>query len=65
MAEKRRQDWVGGFHLGMSRIVWDDLWGLRRAATKVRLRREFEATVARFGADVGDLAPYRVHRRMP
>ena len=24
--EKQRQDWVCGFKLGMSRIVWDDLW---------------------------------------
>jgi hypothetical protein len=62
MAEKQRHDWVCGFHLGMSRVVWDDLWGIRRQRTKARLRREFEATVARFGTDVGDLAPYRVHR---
>ena len=26
-AEKQRQDWVCGFKLGMSRIVWDDFWG--------------------------------------
>ncbi|HEX4685591.1 MAG TPA: hypothetical protein VH228_02340 [Nocardioides sp.] len=62
MAEKHRQDWVCGFHLGMSRVVWDDLWGLRRQRTKARLRREFDASVARFGTDVGDLAPYRVRR---
>jgi len=47
----------------MSRIVWDDLWGLRRERTKIRLRREYAATVARYGTDISDLAPYRVHRR--
>lgn len=62
MAEKRRQDWVCGFQLGMSRVVWDDLWGIRRERTKARLRREFGATVERFGTDLGDLTPYRVHR---
>jgi hypothetical protein len=62
MAEKRRQDWVCGFHLGMSRVVWNDLWGLRRERTKARLLREFNATAARFGSDIGDLAPYRVQR---
>jgi hypothetical protein len=63
MAEKYRQDWVCGFQLGMSRIVWDDLWGLRRERTKIRLRREYAGTVARYGTDISDLAPYRVHRR--
>ena len=64
MAEKQRQDWVCGFHLGMSRVVWDELWGIRRERTKARLRREFEATVARFGTDISDLAPYHVHRQV-
>jgi hypothetical protein len=63
MAEKHRQDWVCGFQLGMSRIVWDDLWGLRRERTKKRLRREYAATVARYGTDISDLAPYLVRRR--
>jgi hypothetical protein len=62
LAEKQRQDWVCGFHLGMSRVVWDELWGLRRQRTKARLRREFDATVARYGTDISDLAPYRVRR---
>jgi hypothetical protein len=62
MAEKHRQDWVCGFHLGMSRVVWDDLFGLRRERTKARLRREYATTVATFGSDIADLGPYRVRR---
>ena len=25
--EKQRQDWLLGYHLGMSRLIWADLWG--------------------------------------
>jgi hypothetical protein len=60
--EKRRQDWVCGFHLGMSRVTWDELWGVQRERLKVRLRREYDATVARFGVSIDDLAPYVVRR---
>jgi hypothetical protein len=62
MREKGRQDWVCGFGLGMSRVVWSDLWPPCRELTKIRLRREFEATVARLGTDIADLAPYIVAR---
>ncbi len=61
--EKRRQDWVCGFHLGMSRITWPELWGRRRELTKQRLRREYDATTARYGTAIDDLAPYIVQRR--
>jgi hypothetical protein len=63
--EKKRQDWVCGFKLGMSRIVWADFWGPARERAKQRLLREFLDTRARFGDDVADLAPYviRGHRR--
>jgi hypothetical protein len=61
--EKRRQDWVCGFHLGMSRLTWSELWGAERERTKVRLRREYAATVARYGTSIDDLAPYIVARR--
>jgi hypothetical protein len=61
--EKRRQDWVCGFHLGMSRITWQELWGQRRELTKQRLLREYAATTARFGTAIDDLAPYIVQRR--
>ncbi|HET8961604.1 type IV toxin-antitoxin system AbiEi family antitoxin domain-containing protein [Nocardioides sp.] len=59
-AEKQRQDWVCGFKLGMSRVVWDDLWGDRRRLALLRLRRECAETAARFGTSIEDLAPYVV-----
>ena len=62
-AEKRRQDWVCGFHLGMSRITWADFWGAERQRAIVRLRREYDATTARYGTSIEDLAPYTVVRR--
>lgn len=62
-ARQSRHDWVCGFHLGMSHVVWDDLWGPRREQAKRRLRREYDATVARFGTSIADLAPYIVGRR--
>jgi len=62
-AEKRRQDWLSGFHLGVSRVTWHELWGVERERTTLRLRREYEATVARFGTSIDDLAPYVVRRR--
>jgi hypothetical protein len=61
--EKRRQDWVCGFHLGMSRVTWPELWGDRRRILKERLVREHAATTSRYGSDIDDLAPYIVHRR--
>ena len=57
-AEKRRQDFICGFKLGMSRIVWDDLWGRRRELARTRLLREYLDTEARFGRSIADLAPY-------
>lgn len=56
--EKQRQDFVTGFKLGMSRIVWDDFWGARREAAKRRLMREYDSTVNRFGTSIDDLAAY-------
>jgi hypothetical protein len=61
--EKKRQDWVCGFKLGMSRIVWADFWGPARERAKQRLLREFLDTRARFGDDVADLAPYIIRTR--
>jgi hypothetical protein len=61
--EKQRQDWLGGFELGMSRIVWSELWGDQRRLTIARLQREFAATTARYGTSIDDLAPYLVRRR--
>ncbi|MGZ4456374.1 MAG: type IV toxin-antitoxin system AbiEi family antitoxin domain-containing protein [Nocardioides sp.] len=56
--EKQRQDFVCGFKLGMSRIVWADFWGSARRRARQRLRREYLDTLARFGSDIDDLAPY-------
>jgi hypothetical protein len=63
--EKKRQDWVCGFKLGMSRIVWDDLWGARRRVALRELEREYLDTVARFGTSIDDLTTYcpRLERR--
>lgn len=60
--EKKRQDWLCSYDLGMSRIIWSELFGVERERTKARLRREYAATVARFGTSIDDLAPY-IHRR--
>jgi len=57
--EKRRQDWVCGFKLGMSRLVWDDFFGLARERAKERVTREYLDTCQRFGTDPADLAPFR------
>jgi hypothetical protein len=50
--EKGREDWLrrayGGF--GMSRVVWDDMFGPARRRTLRRLREDYEETVRRFGA---------------
>ena len=47
--EKRRQNDVCSLGLGMSRIVWDDLWGAGRARATSRLSAEYAVTRARFG----------------
>ncbi|WP_193612052.1 hypothetical protein [Nocardioides lijunqiniae] len=56
--EKRRQDWICGFQLGMSRITWADVQPDRWEATKRRVLREYDATRARYGTSIADLAPY-------
>ena len=63
--EKQRQDFITGFKLGVSRIVWDDLWGRRREAAKQRLMREYLDTCRRFGSSTDDLAPYIVRTPRP
>jgi hypothetical protein len=62
-AEKQRQDWVCGFKLGMSRIVWDDLWGERRRLALARMAREYADTASRFGESIADLLPFIVRRQ--
>jgi predicted transcriptional regulator of viral defense system len=60
-AQKERQDFITGFKLGVSRVAYRDLGPGRRQAV-ARLRREYADTVARFGTDLSDLAPYVVRR---
>jgi hypothetical protein len=63
--EKGRQDFITGFKLGMSRVVWDDLWGSARERALARVDREYLDTCRRFGTDISDLSPYRIHRPAP
>lgn len=63
--EKQRQDWLCGFGLGISRLVWDDLWGEARTAALARLRREYLETVRLHGTSIDDLAPYVIRGRRP
>lgn len=58
--EKKRQDWLCGFKLGMSRLTWSDVWPLGQRHVQERLLRELADTDARFGTDISDLAPYVV-----
>lgn len=44
--EKRREDWLRSLGLGVSRIVWSDLFGTARRAAVGRLSREYLATRA-------------------
>ena len=60
--EKRRQDFVCGFKLGMSRVTWGDLMPDQWEATKRRVLREYDDTTARFGFNIDDLAPFVVRR---
>ncbi len=60
--EKRREDWLRGHRLGMTRLVWADYWGARRELAKERLRREYAATCRAFGTDIADLAHLVVGR---
>jgi hypothetical protein len=60
--EKTRQDWLLGYQLGMSRLIWADFWGDRRRQALERVAREFALTCARFGTSIDDLAHLIVHR---
>jgi hypothetical protein len=60
--EKKRQDWMCGFKLGMSRLTWVDVQPDNWCQTQARLLREILATDALFGTSIDDLAPYRVRR---
>lgn len=61
--EKKRQDWLCGFHTGMSRLTWLDVLPFGQPEVLARLEREIAETDRRFGIDISDLAPYLVQRR--
>jgi len=61
--EKNREDWFRGYRLGMSRLIWSDVWGPGREPAKERLKREAEQTTALFGTSIDDLAPYIIRDR--
>jgi hypothetical protein len=63
--EKQRQDWVCGFKLGMSRLVWSDLWGEARTHALARVRREYLETVRLYGTSIDDLAPFLIRTPRP
>ncbi|PVG82860.1 hypothetical protein DDE18_10920 [Nocardioides gansuensis] len=60
--EKKRQDFVSGFKLGVSRITAFDMGAGREAAIR-RVGREYADTCRRFGTDISDLALYIVTRQ--
>lgn len=55
--EKERQDFIGGFKLGVSRITAYDC-GAGRSVALARLDREYADTCRRFGTAIDDLAPF-------
>lgn len=56
---KLRRDWLQGFRLGMSIVVWADVLGPGRSSALVRFGREYLATCAAFGTDISDLAQFK------
>jgi predicted transcriptional regulator of viral defense system len=61
-AEKVRERDVTAHGLGMSRVFWEDCLGRARFATMDRLRREYDATVRRYGNDLpDDLTHFAMH----
>ena len=50
--EKKRERLIRQEGLGVSRIVYADFWPPQRASALVRLREEYDDSVARFGPDL-------------
>lgn len=50
--EKLRERALADRGLVVTRVVWEDIWGRRRAEAIARLRRDHAEAVARFGAGV-------------
>ena len=47
--ERKRERAICAEGLGMSRVIWDELFGTQRERLKKRLRDEYAVTLARFG----------------
>lgn len=47
--EKKRERLVAAEGLGVSRILWEDHWGVRREGARRRLRAEYDVSRKRFG----------------
>lgn len=63
--EKRREDWLRGFRLGVTRLTWEDVWGPGTAAAAIRARRDYEATTRLWGTSIADLDRYIIRGRRP
>lgn len=61
--EKERQDWLHRHRLGMTRLVWQDLWGVRRQRTINRIVRDHATTCRMFGTDLDDLSHLIIRQR--
>ena len=60
--EKKREDFVRSLRLGVSRVVWSDLFGANRNRLKERLARDLAAVEQSWGHDVTDLRSYQPTR---
>ncbi len=60
--EKKRQDFICGFKLGMSRLTYADLMVENWRATEERVLREALETRSLFGDSLADLAPYIIRK---
>ncbi len=61
--EKRRQDFVQSFRLGVSRVTWAEAQPDRWRATGARVLAEIAETDRLFGTEIGDLAPHVLPKR--
>ena len=50
--EKKRERMICAEGLGMSRIIWEDLWGAARGRALDRLRMEYRLSASRFGTSL-------------
>ncbi len=63
--EKKRQDFLTGFKLGLTRLTYVDVMPARWRATGDRIRREHAETTRLFGSSIADLEPFILRSRPP